>query len=148
VVNSKKIRDYIHSEKARFIKFAVVGVSGIFVNEGLLALFTEVYGLKVEVAGAIAIEASILSNFFLNNFWTWQDSHDKSFTMRLLQYHSVSIIAGVVNYLILVGLTMLGMHHLIANLIGIGFATLINFILNNHWTFAKKISQEIDGSRQ
>ena len=137
-----KFQTYFQSEKTRFLKFAVVGISGVIVNEGLLALFTEVYTIPVEIAGAIAIEASIISNFLLNNFWTWQDSHDKSFLKRLIQYHSVSIIAGLVNYLILVGLTYFGLHHLIANLIGIAFATLINFVLNNHWTFAKKLSEE------
>ncbi len=142
MTDKKKFTAYLKSEKERFIKFAVVGASGVIVNEGLLALFTEVYALAVPVAGAIAIEASILSNFFLNNFWTWKDSHEKSFRRRLVQYHSVSFIAGLVNYLILIGLTFLGLNHLIANLIGIAFATLINFILNNHWTFARKLSEE------
>ena len=137
-----KFQTYFQSEKTRFLKFAIVGISGVIVNEGLLALCTEVYTIRVEIAGAIAIEASIISNFLLNNFWTWQDSHDKSFQKRLIQYHSVSIIAGLINYLILVGLTYFGLHHLIANLIGIAFATLINFVLNNHWTFAKKLSEE------
>ena len=137
-----KFQTYFQSEKTRFLKFAVVGISGVIVNEGLLALFTEIYSLQVPIAGAIAIEASIISNFLLNNFWTWQDSHDKSFLKRLIQYHSVSIIAGLVNYFILIGLTYFGLHHLIANLIGIAFATLINFVINNHWTFAKKLSEE------
>jgi dolichol-phosphate mannosyltransferase len=139
-----KFQTYYKAEKTRFLKFAVVGISGVIVNEGLLALLTEILTIRVAIAGAIAIEVSILSNFILNNFWTWQDSHDKSFLKRLIQYHSVSIIAGLVNYVVLVGLTHLGLHHLIANLIGIAFATLINFVLNNHWTFAKKLSEEME----
>ncbi len=137
-----KYRLYLQSEKQRFIKFAIVGASGVFVNEGLLALFTEVYAVSVAIAGVIAIEASILSNFLINNYWTWRDSHEKSFGKRLFQYHSVSFVAGLVNYVILVSLTHMGIHHLLANLIGIAIATLINFILNNHWTFARKISEE------
>jgi len=135
-------KSYYHSEKIRFIKFSVVGASGVFVNEGLLALLTEIYSVPVTIAGAIAIELSILSNFMLNNFWTWRDFRAKSFIKRLLQYHSVSFIAGLVNYVILISLTYIGLHHLVANLIGIACATLINFVLNNHWTFAKKISAD------
>jgi dolichol-phosphate mannosyltransferase len=136
------IKSYIQSEKGRFTKFAVVGVSGILVNEGLLALLTEVYSVAIALAGAIAIEASILFNFFLNNFWTWRDSRTKSFFRRIIQYHSVAFIAGLVNYIILLALSALGMHHLLANLVGIAVATMINFILNNHWTFAKEINAE------
>jgi len=121
--------------KSRFLKFAVVGISGIFVNEGLLALLTEVFAVKVHWAGAIAIEVSIIHNFLLNNFWTWRDTRQKPFITRFIQYHSVALISGSVNYIVLVGLTALGLHHLISNMIGIGIGTLINFILNHYWTF-------------
>ena len=134
----EKIFMYVNSVKGRFIKFAVVGASGVIVNEGLLALLTEIYNVPVSISGIIAIESSIITNFLLNNFWTWHDVRNKSFIRRLVQYHSVSIIAGIVNYVILIGLTFFGLHHLVANLIGIAVATIINFILNNHWTFAKK----------
>jgi len=142
MVKREEVLEYFKKIKNRFLKFAVVGASGVLVNEGLLALLTEIYSQPVNIAGAVAIETSILTNFFLNNFWTWKDSRKKTFFTRLWQYHSVSLIAGFVNYIILLSLTHFGLHHLIANLIGIAIATLINFILNNHWTFARKISEE------
>ena len=40
-----------------FTKFSVVGISGILVNEGLLALLTEVLDVRVRWAGVIAIES-------------------------------------------------------------------------------------------
>lgn len=135
---SENILSYFHSVKGRLFKFAIVGASGVIVNEGLLALFTEYYTMPVTIAGAIAIESSIITNFLLNNFWTWRDARKKTFIKRLVQYHSVSLIAGIVNYVILIGLSFFGLHHLVANLIGIAVATMINFVLNNHWTFAKK----------
>jgi dolichol-phosphate mannosyltransferase len=112
-----------------------VGISGIIVNEGLLAMLTEVGDMKVTWAGAIAIEVSIIHNFLLNNFWTWRDNRQKSFLIRFIQYHSVTLISGGINYLILIGFSALGMHHLIANLIGIAIGTVINFVLNHYWTF-------------
>ena len=50
-----------------------------------------------------------------------------------------ALIAGSVNYLILIGLSNMGLHHLIANLVGIAFGTVINFLLNNYWTFGKSL---------
>jgi len=136
-ISESKFAAYLRANKTRFWKFGLVGISGIVVNEGLLALFTEVIILPLALAGAVAIESSILSNFLLNNFWTWRDARHKSFRHRIFSYHSVALIAGLVNYFILIALTMLGMHPLLANLIGIAFGTLINFLLNQHWTFGK-----------
>jgi dolichol-phosphate mannosyltransferase len=133
----KQVRDLFFSRK--FVKFLVVGGTGVIVNEGLLAILTEIYAVQLSIAGFIAIESSILSNFHLNNYWTWRDKHHKPFLMRLLQYHYVALIAGSVNYLILIGLSDIGLHHLIANLVGIGFGTVINFLLNNYWTFGKSL---------
>lgn len=121
-----------------FFRFGIVGLSGIVVNEGLLALFTKVFLWPVGVAGALAIEISIITNFLLNNYWTWRTSRDKSFLIRLLRYHSVAIISGLVNYAILLFLSGLGMEPLIANLFGIAVGTVINFFLNHYWTFARK----------
>ena len=133
----EKARELFISSK--FVKFLLVGGSGVIVNEGLLAILTEIYSLQVSVAGIIAIESSILSNFLLNNFWTWRHNRHKPFIMRLMQYHYVALIAGSVNYLALIGLSDIGLHHLIANLFGIGFGTVINFLLNNYWTFGKSL---------
>ena len=121
------------------MKFLIVGGSGVVINEGLLAILTEIYSVHVSVAGVIAIESSIVSNFLLNNFWTWRDNRHKPFVMRLIQYHYVALIAGGVNYLVLIGLSNMGLHHLIANLVGIAFGTIINFLVNNYWTFGKSL---------
>ena len=55
-----------------FIRFALVGASGTLVN---LGVFTGVLhtGLNKYVASALAIEISIIWNFFLNNYWTFKD---------------------------------------------------------------------------
>jgi len=116
-------------------KFSLVGISGIFVNQGCLTILVSVLDFDVAVAGIIAIELSILSNFFLNNLWTWKDKKDSSFITRLVKYHMVTLISGGVNYLTLLILTSIGLHYFTANLIGIGFGTMVNFIFNHFWTF-------------
>ncbi len=55
-----------------FVKFAIVGAIGIVVNEGLLILIRSM-GVYYLTAGAVAIEISILSNFVLNDLWTFRD---------------------------------------------------------------------------
>jgi len=59
--------------KLRFIKFSIVGSIGVGVNLGLLYILVECFGLYYLLAAAISIGASVVSNFILNDKWTWRD---------------------------------------------------------------------------
>jgi dolichol-phosphate mannosyltransferase len=120
----------------RFLRFALVGASGVAINMGALWLLTTSVGLPVPVASVIAIELSILSNFTLNDLWTWRGVDKKRYPVRAGQYHASVAVTAVLNWLILVGLhSGLGVHYLVANLAGIAVGTLLNFFINDAWTF-------------
>ncbi|MDG7029989.1 MAG: GtrA family protein, partial [Nitrososphaerota archaeon] len=87
-----------------FIKFNVVGLSGVLVNEGLLLalVYERVFYLH---ADAVAIEASILSNFFLNDYWTFRDRRHGHIAVRLLKFNALMVIGLVVNLTILYAFT-------------------------------------------
>ena len=55
-----------------FIKFCVTGLSGVLVNLGSFHLLTAL-GVHRYLASPIAIEPSIISNFLINNYWTFAD---------------------------------------------------------------------------
>ncbi len=133
------IADYIKKNlrNPRVLKFAVVGGSGVLVNMGVLYLLTHYARIHYMVSSIFAIELSILTNFLLNNYWTWRDRMGKSLFRKLLQYHiSVGVSAVLANWLLLVFLTeVAGIYYLISNLIGIGVGMLFNFVLNDLWTF-------------
>lgn len=120
-----------------FIKFGIVGGSGVIVNMGLLYILTRFFSVRLEIASAIAIEVSILSNFFLNNLWTFKKRNTHvPFWSRLLRYHLVTGLAGIVNYLVLLLLVKtFGLHDMLSNLIGIAIGTVINYSLNSLWTW-------------
>ena len=124
----------------RFIKFGIVGTSGIVVNMGILWFLTEMMGLHYLMSSVAAILLSILNNFFWNDIWTWRDSRKpgaKAYVIRLMKFFLVSSLAGYIgNWSVLWALThFLGFHYMIANLFGIAAATALNFTLNHIWTF-------------
>jgi dolichol-phosphate mannosyltransferase len=123
----------------RFIKFCLVGLSGVAVNEGLLWMLTEGFGLFYVFSAAIAIEISILTNFFLNDIWTFRDRRSpgiKSILGRGFKFNLVSIAGLGINMTLLWTFTeVVGISYLISNLIGIAGATLWNFIINTLWTW-------------
>ena len=137
----QRIKKYVRNNilNPRTVKFAVVGLSGVLVNMGLLYILTEYVRLFYMVSSVIAIEVSILTNFFMNDLWTWKDRVKQSWIKRIIKYHSVSFGALIANWIALVILTeWFGVYYMISNLIGICLGMVINFVLNDIWTFREK----------
>jgi dolichol-phosphate mannosyltransferase len=134
LLNIAKIR-FRKSEE--FIKFCVVGGSGVFVNMGIYLLFTRLMSVPYYIASPIAIELSILWNFTWNNFWTFKKRDSStSWMQRLIRFHVVAGVAGLVNYAVLLGLVSgLEVWDVLANLIGIALGTLVNYFMNSLWTW-------------
>ena len=127
-----------------FIKFNVVGLIGVAVNEGALALLTAA-GYYYLDASAIAIELSILSNFVLNDFWTFRDRRHGHIVVRLLKFNGLMVIGLVANLAILAACTTyLHIHPLISNLIGIGAAFLLRYWLSVRFAWIKKEEKSVE----
>jgi len=126
-------------ELLRFAKFCLVGLSGVLVNMGLLWLLTEFVRLFYLLSAAIGIESSIISNFALNDLFTFHDRRSpgvKSFLGRLVKFNVVSLVGVVINMAILWLLTEnFGVYYLLSNLCGIAAATLWNYFVNTWWTW-------------
>lgn len=121
----------------RFIRFGVVGGSGVAVNLAALWFFHKELNLALELAGVLAVSAAIVNNFLWNNFWTFGASgvHPR----RVAQFVTISLIGMAINVGILRGLVRLGTHYLAADLLGILVATSWNFFANTRWTWADAV---------
>lgn len=81
-------------ELERFLKFLIVGGTGFLVQiiaqEGSVAL-----GITHAIAVANGAEGAILSNFFINNFWTFKDTRHlkqtSNFVVRLIKFNIASL---------------------------------------------------------
>ncbi len=126
-------------EVTRFLKYCLVGASGVVVNMVLLWLLTEFAGLFYLVSSAIAVEISIITNFTLNDLFTFRDRRAGGrarLLTRLAKFNAVSLAGLAVNVAILWLLTSIfGVYYLISNLFGIAAATLWNYLVNFWWTW-------------
>lgn len=129
-------------ELKRFLKFAVVGTSGAGVNLGLLALFVEVGGLHETIAVGISYEISILTNFMLNEVWTFRDRRGpgwRSVLARALKFNLVSLVGWAINLAVFSMIfNLAGIHYLLSEIMAIGVAMLWNFFVNVKWTWKGK----------
>jgi dolichol-phosphate mannosyltransferase len=123
----------------RFIKFGIVGTSGIAVNTAVLWVLKGQLGVPLGVAPIFAIGTAVFSNFILNNYWTWNTNkaiRKHSFLHRLWRYYLSASLGALINYMVLLSLTnFLDIHYLIANLAGIFLGMVSNFLLGEFWVF-------------
>ena len=126
-------------EIRRLLKFILVGLSGIIVNEGVLWLLTEFGGWKYYYSSIIAIEASIISNFVLNDYFTFADRRTGktgSFWARMMKFNLTCATGALIQYgLLLLFTSVFGVNYLISNLIGIVVAFVWNYVINLVWTW-------------
>jgi len=120
-----------------FIRFALVGASGTVVNLGVFSILLHA-GINKFVASPIAIEASIVWNFLLNNSWTF--GHRKTrdrVHVRGLKFNVVSLASLAVSFGTFAALTLLvpRFSPQLNQLIGIIPAMFVNYFLNSYWTF-------------
>lgn len=119
-----------------FVKFCLVGLSGVGVNLGLLWCLTEILGLFYLCSAAISVEISIISNFLLNEFWTFSGHGRSSPFGRLLKFNLISLVGLAINLFILALLTEVGgLHYLLSATIAIGIVTAWNYLTNIAYTW-------------
>ncbi len=113
----------VTGEFYRILKFGMVGITGLMVNEGFLWLFTDLLGLYYILSAILGYEISIISNFTLSEFWVFKDLRTirvKNLIQRLATFNGIRIIGLLMNTAILFVLTEFGnIYYLISNLIAI-----------------------------
>ncbi|NIN62462.1 MAG: hypothetical protein GTN46_05005 [Gammaproteobacteria bacterium] len=139
-INFSSLQNLFGIDLVRFIKFGAVGGSGIFVNMGFLWFFTEIVGLYYLISSVLAIALAMISNFIWNDLWTWWDCGEpgiKPYLIRMAKFILVSSVAAYIGNLgVLWILThFFHIYYLISNLIGIAVGTVLNYSVNNFWTF-------------
>ena len=159
---------------SKFLKFCTVGASGVVVNLGAMALLLSA-GLRSSSASALAIEISILSNFVVNELWTFRDQRDGGTVLgRALRFQAVSLVGALIQWTVFLGMNVVffcwysdtaafsayfsGGEGLIetyvlrpivnppdvgfaiygSQLLGIGVATVWNYLANFYWTWRKE----------
>jgi dolichol-phosphate mannosyltransferase len=127
------------AEIRRLVWFMMVGLSGICVNLGMLYIVTEKLGVFYAWAALVGIEASILTNFFLNDYLTFSDIPEKRFSVgrRLIKYHWITLVGSAISYSLLLILTSIGVWYLWSGLIGILLAFIWNFAMSRSSTWVE-----------
>lgn len=96
---------------AQFIKFCIVGTIGFIVNSLGLEFFYRL-GLRPNMAAALGAELAIISNFTLNNLWTFAKYQIREWgkvLVKFLQFNFTSLGAVVIQFIVVgIGTSLFG----------------------------------------
>ncbi|MBL1174436.1 glycosyltransferase [Pantanalinema sp. GBBB05] len=133
-----RLRQRFQFPLGRFLRFGVVGLSGVLVDMVMLYLLSDPSTLAWGLTRSklIAAEVAIINNFIWNDRWTFGDisRHQQSWhcrLKRLLKFHLICLAGLGLNVLLLnLFFNGFGINRYVANLLAIAIVTLWNFWVN------------------
>ena len=119
----------------KFLKFGVVGFTGVFVDFGITWVCREKLRLNQYVANSTGFLCAVVSNYMLNRVWTFQ-SHDPSVVTQFSKFLLASIIGlGINNGIIYLLNERYKVNFYLAKLVATAVVTVWNFWANYTFTF-------------
>jgi putative flippase GtrA len=119
----------------KFIKFCVVGFSGMMIDFGTTWILKEKVKVNKYIANSTGFILAATSNYIWNRFWTFQSENSHVVT----EYFSFIIISliglAINNFLIYLLSDKMKFNFYLSKLIAIGVVTVWNFVLNYLITF-------------
>lgn len=134
----RKIIEYILVERwhdiryGHFGKFAVVGTIGFIINT-IILVGLKSFGVHPAIGSAVGAECAIISNFFLNNMWTFQDRKVTGVKAigKFIQFNATSVGAIIIqSSTVYIGTLMFGMWaYFYAYIFGVGLGLIWNYVM-------------------
>ena len=120
----------------QFIKFALVGVVNTLINLVVLYVLTEFFGVYYIISAIFAFIVAVTNSFVMNKCWTFNEKINHKTKTRYVKFFIVSLIALLVNLVLLYSFTELWkIHYMLSQIIAVFFSLWVNFIGNKIWTF-------------
>lgn len=122
-----------------FSRFLCVGAVGTFINIIIFTLAFKIFKLTVNTSSILAFLIAVLSNFYLNNLWTFASSRTKTIAIQnKLLIFLLCNLCGLALNLIILNLVLYFFNQyaiFLAQGIGIFFGMFVNFFLTKRFVF-------------
>ena len=123
----------------KFVKFSLVGFSGVFVDFGITYIFKEKFSVNKYISNSLGFICAATSNYFLNRIWTFQ-SHDPAILLQYSKFFTISLIGLMLNNLVVFFIHQKGqINFYVSKIFAIALVTLWNFFANYLYTFSDAI---------
>tara|TARA_B110000305_G_scaffold38701_1_gene39578 strand:+ start:709 stop:1083 length:375 start_codon:yes stop_codon:yes gene_type:complete len=119
----------------KFIKFLIVGVSGLIIDFGLTYLCKEKIKLNKYLSNSIGFLVAGINNFILNREWTYNGSSGDIMIQFPVFISIVLVSLLVLNTTVWLGINKLKLNFYLSKIIGIVIITFLNFYAHLFITF-------------
>ena len=143
----------------RFVKFALVGLSGMVVDFTVLnlmkrllegasfgtdwAVAVEPHQIQLAAANTVSFSVAVLNNFVWNRLWTFPESREQPIAGQLAQFAIVNLFGWAINTVLLLVMDRFVFQHFVserlsynlAKAFAIGVVLFWNFGINRIWTY-------------
>jgi dolichol-phosphate mannosyltransferase len=120
----------------RFLRFGLVGFSGVFVDYAVFYLLFSQVGFGLTTSNVLSAEIAIVNNFLWNDAWTFADLAQRQLgwsarIKRFLKFNLICLAGLVLNTLIVNLLfNLFGVNAYMAKMVAIAIVTIWNFGIN------------------
>jgi putative flippase GtrA len=121
----------------KFIKFGIVGFSGVFIDFGVTYICKEWLKIQKYIANSIGFVVAASSNYLFNRIWTFK-SQNPDVAREYTEFFVISLVGlGFANLIVYLVHGRLKQNFYLAKLFAIGVVTIWNFFANYYITFAR-----------
>jgi dolichol-phosphate mannosyltransferase len=121
------------SRFGRFVRYGLVGVTGLVVNQVVLWGVTEGFGVHYLISAAVATQVSTIWNFIFTERWVFGASSSGRWK-RIVLFLVLNNAWLVARAPLLVLLTSLfGLHYLLSNFVALGLSGIARFVVSDAW---------------
>lgn len=118
-----------------FIKFCVVGGSGVVVDFAITYLCKERLKLNKYLSNSLGFAIAATTNFLLNRWWTF-NSLEADISIQYLKFITIALVGLIINNSVIYLLNdKLRWNFYFSKLFAIGVVTFWNFVMNYLFTF-------------
>ncbi|MEH2242425.1 glycosyltransferase family 2 protein [Nostoc sp.] len=131
-----RLKRKVNFPVGRFLRFGLVGFSGVFVDLTVFYLLRTVIHLGLTRSTILSAAVAIINNFLWNDLWTFGDISQRQRNphqrfKRFLKFSAICLAGVILQALIINFLyNVLGINQYLAKLIAIAIATIWNFSIN------------------
>jgi putative flippase GtrA len=118
------------------LKFGITGFSGLLIDFSLTWIFKDELHFNKFVANSIGFSAAVISNYFINRFWTFSERDRVKVGRQLPSFIMVSLIGLVLNSCFIYILNELFfLHFYLSKAIAVILVFFWNFTANYFFVF-------------
>jgi len=129
IINNEKLK--------RIVRFGCVGGLNTAIDFGIFSVLNSLFGVYYVISQTLSYSGGTLNSYFLNKFWTFNDTKvSKKTTKEIVQFivvNSASLGVSLIGMSIL--LSNSSMDPLVAKIISMVLAQVVNFLGYRFWVF-------------